>query len=178
VGCEYGGGVACFGNKKSGGEITAYKQSFLGWMAYNRFWFKKDLYGLTIGGGQMNNPGRYLMLLPPINGADAISGSPYLPASPGTAFKAWDTSVTFDYMPKQYITFRWEYGYRHANVPYFTGRGGITPPGGNNGFPAQFVCMDNTPDPTGEGCGSHGGLWTPDLRKDEGTLRLAIMVKF
>ncbi|MBZ5654371.1 MAG: outer membrane beta-barrel protein [Acidobacteriia bacterium] len=178
LGCEYGGGVACFGNKKSGGEITAYKQAFLGWMAYNRFWFKKDLYGLTIGGGQMNNPGRYLMLLPPINGADAISGSPYLPASPGTAFKAWDTSVTFDYMPKQYITFRWEYGYRHANVPYFTGRGGITPPGGNNGFPAQFVCMDNTPDPTGEGCGSHGGLWTPDLRKDEGTLRLAIMVKF
>jgi hypothetical protein len=178
AGCEYGGGVACFGNKKSAGQIVAYKQNFLGWMAYNRFWFKKDLFGLTIGGGQMNNPGRYLMLLPPINGADAISGSPYLPASPGTAFKAWDTSVTFDYMPKQYITFRWEYGYRHANVPYFTGRGGITPPGGNNGFPAQFVCMDNTPDPTGEGCGSHGGLWTPDLRKDEGTLRLAIMVKF
>jgi len=178
AGCEYGGGVACFGNKKSAGQIVAYKQNFLGWMAYNRFWFKKDLFGLTIGGGQMNNPGRYLMLLPPINGADAISGSPYLPASPGTAFKAWDTSVTFDYMPKQYITFRWEYGYRHANMPYFTGRGGITPPGGNNGFPAQFVCMDNTPDPTGEGCGSHGGLWTPDLRKDEGTLRLAIMVKF
>jgi hypothetical protein len=178
AGCEYGGGVACFGNKKSAGQIVAYKQNFLGWMAYNRFWFKKDLFGLTIGGGQMNNPGRYLMLLPPINGADAISGSPYLPASPGTAFKAWDTSATFDYMPKQYITFRWEYGYRHANMPYFTGRGGITPPGGNNGFPAQFVCMDNTPDPTGEGCGSHGGLWTPDLRKDEGTLRLAIMVKF
>jgi len=178
AGCEYGGGVACFGNKKSAGQIVAYKQNFLGWMAYNRFWFKRDLFGLTIGGGQMNNPGRYLMLLPPINGADAISGSPYLPASPGTAFKAWDTSVTFDYMPRQYITFRWEYGYRHANMPYFTGRGGITPPGGNNGFPAQFVCMDNTPDPTGEGCGSHGGLWTPDLRKDEGTLRLAIMVKF
>lgn len=131
AGCEYGGGVACFGNKKSAGQIVAYKQNFLGWMAYNRFWFKKDLFGLTIGGGQMNNPGRYLMLLPPINGADAISGSPYLPASPGTAFKAWDTSVTFDYMPKQYITFRWEYGYRHANMPYFTGRGGITPPGGN-----------------------------------------------
>jgi hypothetical protein len=179
AGCEYGGGVSCFGDKKDGsGTVIAHKQAFLGWMAYNRFWFKKDLYGLTIGGGQMNNPGRYLMLLPPINGADAISGSPYLPANPGTMFKAWDGSVTFDYMPKQYITFRWEYGYRHANVPYFTGRGGITPPGGNNGFPAQFVCMDNSPDPTGEGCGSHGGLWTPDLRKDEGTLRLAIMVKF
>jgi len=29
-------------------------------------------------------------------------------------------------MPKEYITFRTEYGYRHANVPYFSGRGGIT----------------------------------------------------
>jgi hypothetical protein len=147
-------------------------------MAYNRFWFKKDLYGVTIGGGQITNPGRYLALLPPINGADAVSGSPYFPANPGSTFKAWDASATFDYMPKQYITFRWEYGYRHANVPYFTGRGGITPPGGNNGFPAQFVCMDNSPDPTGAGCSSHGGLWTPDLRKNEPSLRMAIMVKF
>ena len=35
-------------------------------MVYNRLWFHKDLYGLTIGGGQINNPGRYLVLLPPI----------------------------------------------------------------------------------------------------------------
>jgi hypothetical protein len=179
AGCEYGGGVSCFGDKKDGqGKIIANKQVFLGWMAYNRFWFKKDLYGVTIGGGQITNPGRYLALLPPINGADAVSGSPYFPANPGSTFKAWDASATFDYMPKQYITFRWEYGYRHANVPYFTGRGGITPPGGNNGFPAQFVCMDNSPDPTGAGCSSHGGLWTPDLRKNEPSLRMAIMVKF
>ena len=178
AGCEYGGGAACFGNKKSGGQITAYKQAFLGWMLYNRFWFNKDRYAVTLGGGVMSNPGRYLTLLPPINGADAVSGSPYFPESPGTAYKAWDNSVTFDYMPRQYITFLWEFGYRHANVPYFTGRGGITPPGGNNGFPAQFVCMDNSPDPTGAGCSSHGGLWNPDLRKNEPSLRMAIMVKF
>jgi hypothetical protein len=178
AGCEYGGGAACFGNKKSEGQITAYKQAFLGWMLYNRFWFKKDVFGLTLGGGVLNNPGRYLALLPPINGADAVSGSPYFPESPGLPFKAWDASATFDWMPKQYITFRWEYGYRHADQNYFTGRGGITPPGGNNGFPGQFVCMDNTPDPTGTGCGSHGGLWTPDLRKDEPSIRMAIMVKF
>lgn len=178
LGCEYGGGAACFGNKKSAGQITAFKQAFLGWMLYNRFWFKKDTFGLTLGGGVLNNAGRYLVLLPPINGADAVSGSPYFPESPGLPFKAWDTSATFDWMPKQYITFRWEYGYRHANQNYFTGRGGITPPGGNNGVPAQFVCMDNTPDPTGAGCGSHGGLWSPDLRKDEPSIRMAIMVKF
>jgi len=178
LGCEYGGGAACFGDKTSAGRITAYKQAFLGWMAYNRFWFKKDLYAITLGGGAMNNPGRYLTLLPPINGADAVSGSPYFPENPGLPFKAWDTSVTFDYMPRQYITFLWEFGYRHANVPYFTGRGGITPPGGNNGSPTEYVCMDNTPSPASTGCGSDGGLWTPDLRRDEPSIRMAIMVKF
>ena len=177
LGCEYGGGAACFGNKKSAGQITAYKQAFLGWMLYNRFWFKKDVFGLTLGGGVLNNPGRYLVLLPPINGADAVSGTPYFPENPGLPFKAWDTSATFDWMPKQYITFRWEYGYRHADQNYFTGRGGITPPLGNNGNPAAFVCMDGTSSATSTGCNS-SGLWTPDLRKDEPSIRMAIMVKF
>jgi hypothetical protein len=190
LGCEYGGGVACFGDKRdASGAFTARKQAFLGWMAYNRFWFKKDLYGLTIGGGQMNNPGRYLVLLPPINGADALSGTPYFTANPGDPFKAWDTSLTFDYMPKQYITFRWEYGYRHANVPYFTGRGGITP--GVNSFPSTipnptagsvvpgttFVpgpLLSPTPGLT---CVAGAGF-CPDLRKDEASIRMAIMVKF
>ncbi len=178
LGCEYGGGVSCHHNEPVNGTKGGPQQSFAGWMLYNRWWFNHDKYGLTIGGGAFDNPGRYLTLLQPINGADAVSGSPYFPEGPGLPFKAWDGSVTFDYMPRQYITFRSEYGYRHASVPYFTGRGGITPPGGNNGFPAEFVCMDDTPDPTGAGCGAHGGLWTPDLRKDEPSIRLAIMVKF
>jgi hypothetical protein len=135
-------------------------------MVYNRWWFKKDVYGFTLGGGVVDNPGRYLVLLPPINGADAVSGSPYFTYNPGDPFMAWDTSATFDWMPRQYITFRWEYGYRHANVPYFTGRGGITPPGGNNGSPSAPVIL---PD---------GSTWQPDLRKDEPSLRMAIMVKF
>ncbi|HKM86554.1 MAG TPA: hypothetical protein VJW96_10130 [Terriglobales bacterium] len=44
-------------------------------MFYNRTWFKKDTYGLTIGGGQINNPGRYLVLVPPINGETAPSAA-------------------------------------------------------------------------------------------------------
>jgi hypothetical protein len=190
LGCEYGGGVACFGDKRDGaGNFTARKQAFLGWMAYNRFWFKKDLYGLTVGGGQMNNPGRYLVLIPPINGADALSGTPYFTANPGDPFKAWDTSITFDYMPKQYITFRWEYGYRHANVPYFAGRGGMTP--GINSAPSTipnpaagtlvpgttFVPGPFLSPTPGLTCVAGSGF-CPDLRKDEGSLRLAIMVKF
>jgi hypothetical protein len=181
LGCEYGGGVSCFHNQPLNGTKGGPRQSFAGWMLYNRWWFKKDTYGLTLGGGAFNNPGRYLTLLQPINGADAVSGSPYFPASPGLPFKAWDASATFDWMPKQYITFRWEYGYRHANQPYFTGRGGITPPGGNNGSPAQYVCMDNAPAGTAltsTSCANDGGVWYPDLRKDEPSLRMAIMVKF
>jgi len=183
LGCEYGGGVSCHKNNPlvtttNGGPKGGPKQSFAGWMWYNRFWFDKDKYAVTVGYGVLDNPGRYLTLLPPINGADAVSGSPYFPQTPGTQYKAWDTLATFDYMPRQYITFRWEYGYRHANQPYWSGRGGITPPGGNNGFPGEFVCMDNTPDPTGAGCAAHGGLWSPDLRRDEPSLRMAVMVKF
>ena len=182
LGCEYGGGVSCFGNRKGGP-----KQSFAGWMAYNRFWFRQDHFGLTLGYGVLDNPGRYLTLLPPINGADAVSGSPYFPASPGTPYKAWDTLATFDWMPKQYITFRWEYGYRHADQPYWSGRGGITPPGGNNNAPGSFVCSTGasagTADlPTAEtACGTPGsasGVWFPDLAKNEPSIRMAIMVKF
>jgi hypothetical protein len=156
AGCESGGGVSCFGNGKSGP-----KQSFLGYMIYNRFWFHRDLYAITLGGGQINNPGRYLVLLPPINGATAFSGTPYFTENPGDLFKAWDATATFDYMPSQYITFRWEYDHRAANVPYFSGSGGITPPGGNTGAPGSVV----------DG-------FTPDLRKRENRLNMAIMVKF
>ncbi len=200
LGCEYGGSptpsvgaqgqtvintVNCHHN-----TATSRKQSFAGWMAYNRWWFKKDLYAITFGGGAMSNPGRYLTLLPPINGADAITGSPYFTQNPGDPFKAWDGSLTFDWMPRQYITFRTEYGYRHANVPYWTGRGGITP--GDNVTPSTipnpgagslvgsttFVpgpFLSATP---GFTCVAGTTGFCPDLRKDEPSMRFAIMVKF
>lgn len=198
LGCEYGGkGTAtgaqgqtiilntnCFHD-----TLTSRKQTFAGWMAYNRFWFKKDVYAVTVGGGAMDNPGRYLTLLPPINGADAITGSPYFTQNPGDPYKAWDASLTFDWMPRQYITFRTEYGYRHANVPYWSGRGGITPgdntltstvPNPNAGsivsgtlfVPGSFL----SPTP-GFRCVAGTGF-CPDLRNDEAALRFAIMVKF
>jgi hypothetical protein len=185
LGCEYGSGVSCYGNHKGGP-----KQSFVGFMAYNRFWFHKDLFAVTLGGGKINNPGRYLVLLPPINGESAITAatnSPYFTENPGDPFKAWDSSFTFDYMPKQYITFRWEYDYRHANVPYFTGRGGITPPGGNNGFPQFFACSNGSSSgqtalgPAETACGTPGntsGVFFPDLRRDESFIDMSILVKF
>ena len=162
AGCETGGGVNCTTNQRnSAGQIVSYKQSFLGYMVYNRAWFHKDRYAITVGGGKINNPGRYLVLLPPINGATATSGTPYFTENPGDPFKAWDISGTYDYMPSQYITFRWEFNHRHANVPYWSGPGGITPPGGNNGNP-----------------GANISGWQPDLRRTEDRATMAILVKF
>jgi hypothetical protein len=177
LGCEFGGGVSCHGNTAGGP-----KQSFVGFMLYDRTWFKKDSFGLTVGGGKINNPGRYLVLIPPINGESASSAainSPYFTGNPGDPFKAWDSSVTFDYMPRQWLTFRWEYDYRHASVPYWSGAGGITPPPGtNNGFPTQFACMNGSPSVTIAGCAGNGGLWSPDLRRNQSLIDLDILVKF
>jgi hypothetical protein len=156
AGCEYGGGVSC-----SGGTAATPSQFFLGFMAYNRLWFNKDQFALTVGGGAINNPGRYLVLMPPINGATAFSGTPYFTYNPGDPYKAWDASVTFDYMPSQFITFRIEGNHRAANVPYFSGEGGVTPPGGNVGAPGSMV----------DG-------WAPDLRKTENRMTAAVLVKF
>jgi hypothetical protein len=137
-------------------------------MLYNRMWFDHDTYGLTLGGGKINNPGRYLVLLPPINGATSSSGTPYFTENPGDPFKAWDASATFDYMPSQYITFRWEFDHRAANVPYFSGPGGITPT-----CPSATL-VENI-------CGTPGSLvpgFTPDLKKIENRIDLSILVKF
>jgi hypothetical protein len=156
AGCEYGGGVSCGGR-----SADTPSQTFLGFMAYHRLWFDKDLLALTVGGGAINNPGRYLVLLPPINGATAASGTPYFTENPGDPFKAWDMSVTFDCMPSQFVTFRSEFNHRAANVPYFSGAGGVTPPGGNV-WPA----------------GSFVPGWAPDLRKSENRITIALLVKF
>jgi hypothetical protein len=154
-GCEFGGGVECHG-----GTDATPAQYFLGFMAYHRVWFDKDRFALTVGGGAISNPGRYLVLLPPINGATAISGTPYFTENPGDPYTAWDTQTTFDFMPSQFVTFRAEFVHRHASVPYFSGAGGITPPGGNTGAPGSVV----------DG-------WSPDLRNNENRVTFALMVK-
>jgi hypothetical protein len=139
AGCQYGGGQNCFNDKNNG-----IKTVMLGYMIYQRFQFKHDLFGVTGGGGYLNNPGRYLTLLQPINGANAVSGSPYFTENPGDKYHAYDFTGTFDYMPSQWLTFRWEMGYRHADVPYYAGRHGVTPPGGNTGSPADYVCTNGS----------------------------------
>jgi hypothetical protein len=165
VGCENGSGVSC-----TNGTADAPTQNFLGFMVYNRLWFKKDIFAMTVGGGAMTNPGRYLVLLPPTqtgSGTGPLAGASAtnntcagcFDQSPGDHFNAWDASLTFDYMPDQFVTFRAEYDHREADVPYFAGEGGITSPDGYN----------TSVQPTG---------WTPDYRNDEDRINLAMMVRF
>ena len=72
IGCETGGGTNVVGGEAPGAKVnclsnskTAYAQNFIGAMFYNRLWFDHDKFGVTLGGGFMSNPGRYLVLLPP-----------------------------------------------------------------------------------------------------------------
>ena len=214
AGCEYGGGPAAGYYNPKGlspemGSADSYtggvnchnshngkpKQMFIGWMSYLRFWWDKDLFAMTLGGGQMNNPGRYLTLLPPIDGATAISGTPYFTENGGDRAQMHDGTITFDYMPSQFITFRLESGYRYSDVPYWSGRRGITPPGGNNGSPAQYACASGSPSGFGYGslsaaesaCFNAGNgtsptntntIWWPDLRTNQTVVTGAIMVRF
>jgi hypothetical protein len=97
----------------------------------------------------------------------------------------YDATLNFQWMPKQYITWWMEAGYRHSDVPYWTGRGGITPPGGNNNNPADYACSTGADSGSGVlaqaelNCG--GGIrsvWFPDLREGQATVSAGVMVKF
>jgi hypothetical protein len=109
-----------------------------------------------------------------------------------------DGTITFDYMPSQFITFTLEEGYRYSDTPYWSGRRGITPPGGNNGAPAQYACASGAASGFGYGtaglaaaelacfnAGNGTGLvpdttsiWWPDLRTNQTNTTLAIKVRF
>jgi hypothetical protein len=159
-------------------------------MAYLRGWFDKDLFAFTLGSGVMSNPGRYLTLLPPINGATAASGTPYFEENPGDKAFMYDANLNFQWMPKQYITWWLEAGYRHSNVPYWSGRGGITPPAGNTLNPGDWVCAngndagEGVDGPTGlamaeAACGGgKSSVWFPDLREGQLTFSGGVLVKF
>ena len=74
------------------------------------------------------------------------AGSPYSLPDP-SAFLGTGWTGTLDFWPSPWTVVRLEYMHRTANVPYFSGAGGITGPGG---VPAK--------DPT---------TFTPDLRKSD-----------
>lgn len=150
LGFEQGGGVRAFN-----GSPGTPAQHFLSWMCYHRLWLgARERWAWTVGGGQMHNPGRYLALLP--------AGSAVLTQNPGDPLDAWDWSSGLQYLPNEHVTIGLEYVERHANVPYFSGHGGVTSPNGWN-------------EPIGNPSST---TWQPDLRKNEQRVILSFIVRY
>ncbi len=173
IGGEHGGGpgsyVTPFGGSGTEGncnQATPCTQHFLSWMAYQRVWFSKQ-WAATVGGGMMNNPGRYLVLAPtgnasPVGIVQPLGTAPAtqpFDLSPGTTFNAWDYEAGFQWMPSEQFTFDCEFNHRQADVNYFAGHGGVTSPDG-------YI---TTTTPAG---------WQPDLVKADTRIIFAALTRF
>ncbi len=163
VGAEKGGGVNGFRN---GDSTQGPAQYFVSTMFYNRVWFAKNKLAWTLGGGFMNNPGRYLVLYPtgqasplpnPLNPTQTAGAFPFS-ANVGDQFSGWDCSTNIDFMPTQNLTFRIEAVHRRASVPYFAGKGGVTSQTGYSN-----VALDPN--------------WKPDLVKSETRIIWALLFR-
>jgi hypothetical protein len=137
-GFQQGGGVSSSANYMAGTSVA------------HRVWWGRNKYAITIRGDYVTNPGAYVAFTPaPVvtnDYTDALAAGKTLSITQGT--------LTFDVMPNDYFTFRVEYGYRAASVPYFAGKGGTTSPDG----------WQDTPTAT----------WRPDLVKTENRLTAAM----
>ncbi len=167
IGCEYGGGVTA--------PTVETRRTSSACSCTTAPGCTTILYAVTIGGGFINNPGRYLALTPPINGASAQSGSPYFTQQPGQKLFQWDTQLNLQYMPKDWITWWTEATFRHSSVPYWSGSGGVTPPGGNTGYARQLRRRRRQSD---HGQLQYAGDWFPDLRTREVIIGAGLLVKF
>jgi len=162
LGFEKGGGVNGFNND----DPAKPAQYFLSLMLYNRVWFHQNKFAWTVGGGFMKNPGRYLVLyptgqaspLPNPNNPTQTEGLYPFSANPGDKFTGWDASTNLEWLINQSLAFKIEYVHRHANVPYFAGKGGVTSPTG----------YTFTPLPAD---------WRPDLVKTENRVILALLFR-
>jgi hypothetical protein len=161
-GREKGEGVNGFHSDAAKGPA----QFFVSSMFYNRVWFHQNKFAWTVGGGTINNPGRYLVLYPtgdasPLPNPDnplVTEGTHPFDTSAGSQFKGWDVSTNLDWMPNQSITWRIEYVHRHSSVPYFAGHGGVTSP---TGFTTTVL-------PPG---------WAPDLVNTENRVILGMLFR-
>jgi hypothetical protein len=175
IGFEQGDGVAAFhGQLKASSDgpdlsctnANPCEQDFISGMVYNRFWFYKNLFGWTFGGGFIHNPGRYLVLVPT---GVAASSPPGFDTNPGTPFDGWDVSTTIDWMPTENLTWRLEVVHRESSVPYFNGPGGVTGP---DGYKVGGVYDPDSQIKTLVPAG-----WAPDLVQQETRIIFAMLFR-
>lgn len=138
---------------QQGDGVKATDNFMAGTSFVNRLWFNNNKIGLTTRFDYVTNPGGYLSFTPAQSGS--IPNDYEIAISNGNDLKMKQLSATFDFMPSDFVTFRLEYAYRNANIPYFVGSGGTT---------SQTGFSNDTLDPT----------WKADLRKSENRIILAV----
>ncbi len=145
------------------------EEYFAGAMLYNHTWFDHNKFALNVGGGFMRNPGRYLALLPPINGdtAQTYGNDPVATTAfgtgPGLDWKCWDYQIALQIYPSQYLTWNIEYVHRYSDAPYFAGPGGLT-------------SSDGWQSGAATGSAQAGAGFKPDLKTTENRIIFAAMV--
>ncbi|MBL0044766.1 MAG: porin [Flavobacteriales bacterium] len=152
-------------NNAAGDTLKANENFMMGSSLATRFWFNKNKLALTLRGDYVTNQSV-------VNG---VNTSPYLaftPAATGSEPNNYDMAMangdkleiaqftsTFDVMPSDHVTFRFEYGLRTASVPYFSGAGGTTSPSGWTNGPATTL------------------PWKADLQRTENRFTVAVNVR-
>jgi len=123
-----------YGFETGGNGLKSDSAYFFGTSAANRIWFAKDKFALTLRGGYVTNPTRYLASAPTATGF-----IPGYSGDDGYSLKITEFTTTLDFMPNDFFTFRLEYLNRKANVPYFAGSGGTTSPDGWQPIDPNFI---------------------------------------
>ncbi|SEW39904.1 Putative beta-barrel porin-2, OmpL-like. bbp2 [Chitinophaga sp. YR573] len=141
---------------QSGDGVKAKDNYMTGSSLANRIWFKQNKLALTLRGDYVTNPGGYLSFSPAAPGQ--IPNDYDIAIASGKVLKMTQEAATFDIMPNDHITFRFEFDHRNTNIPYLAGPGGTT---------SQTGFSTDAPDPT----------WKPDLRKSENRLIVAVNVR-
>ncbi|PBQ30609.1 hypothetical protein CNR22_02075 [Sphingobacteriaceae bacterium] len=144
--------------RDKGDSITPRDHFMYGTSLSNRIWFYKNKCAVTLRADVVSNGGEYLAFSPSPVAPNAYTDE--LAKNPSKPLNIAQGTVTFDYMPTEFTTFRLEFGYRQANMPYFAGHGGTTSPSGWTNGPSTVL------------------PWRPDLQKSDSRITAVINFRF
>lgn len=123
-------------NDALGDVVKAADNFMMGSSLATRAWFNRNKLALTLRGDYITNQSvvnglntaPYLAFTPAMSGGEP-NGYEVAIAN-GDKLEIRQFTATFDVMPNDHVTFRFEYGRRSASIPYFAGHGGTTSPSG------------------------------------------------
>ena len=152
-------------NNAAGDRVKASDNFMMGSSLAARFWFNTNKFALTLRADHVTNQSvvngmnasPYLAFTPAVSG-DVVNGYEQAIANDGK-LRITQLTATFDVMPNDHVTFRFEYGHRTASMPYFAGSGGTTSPSGWTNGPATVL------------------PWKADLQRTDDRFTVAVNVR-